>query len=767
MKSLENLRKGILTEVNDAKFQNFLTDISMDLISRPLDWKYIEQEIADLIIRISNICYNNTTSTVLPLDDGIYDRLLAVYKQYNQNYQVGAEPIQFPEQQDGEIIPEKKLMYHTIPDSELDSKLYTRDIQSQYVPLTQKMRPMTMYTLIQDPISKRLINTKHKYPELVGTLDKCKFVLNNDAIQADAYNTPAVQIFERDFIHPCLASGIINPDTKFEMVGELKYDGISIEAEVLGDRIISAYSRGDTSEDVATDLTPILSRYVFYNASKVPKDTPFGIKFEAVITRRNLELLGEIRNKKYKNGRNAIIGLFGASDAYRFVDYITLIPLSTSLEMNRIDELNFLNKYYNTGEYNRFCVFRGNYQEILFQVKQFTESAETIRSVIPYMIDGVVISFTDPNIIKILGRINSVNKYQMAIKFNPREVRTIFLYYTYEIGKSGEVTPMVHFKPAEFIGTIHTKQTIHSLQRFNELRLIPGQEIDVKYVNDVLTYIEKPDTQVNRDLEATKIPVPFITNCPFCGAPIEISDSGKSARCPNINCHERRIKRMVDMLSILNFKDISEEVVRVLDLQSFTQLVQPWSKRALDDILGPLTTNKFIDYCYNLITTPIADYKIMAALSFEGMAEEKWKRILNCYSLHVLLAMNSEQLIFNLNHIHGIGPQTVQAIFEGFNVYHDEIKAIVEKINLIDSAALEKKPKVALTGTRDPMMIDIINTAGYDCSDKYSVTKETSMLITTDLNSSSGKMQKARKYGIPVMTFKDFCVKHNITLMKF
>jgi NAD-dependent DNA ligase len=189
-------------------------------------------------------------------------------------------------------------------------------------------------------------------------------------------------------------------------------------------------------------------------------------------------------------------------------------------------------------------------------VQQFTQSAELVRKILPYMIDGVVISYINKNIINMLGRVNSVNKYQMAIKFNPRNVRTIFLGYTYNIGKSGEIIPMVHFKPAEFIGTIHTKQTIHSLQRFNELNLVKGQEIDVDYVNDVISYVTKPDTAHNRQLQSQFKPEPFIQICPYCGSRIEISDTGKSARCPNVHCHERKIMRMVDMISRLGFKDM-------------------------------------------------------------------------------------------------------------------------------------------------------------------------------------------------------------------
>ena len=431
--NFDKLLCGDNSIISDTKFYNEISEITVHLINNPV-WNNDDTKIADLILRISNILYNNSSIEILPLDDGLYDQLLVIYKRYDSNYQVGAYPVFYEEKSQNEIFNKKEMV--TLVDR---SKIYTDDIYYQNCYLE---RPVNMVFTIRDPITKRLINTTHKYPELVGTLDKCKFVLNQDARDKDVYDKPSVQIFERDYIHKCLDKGVIKPDEIFDMVGELKYDGVSVEAEVQGDTIISALSRGDTADNIASDLTPILGGYVFPFANKIPKDVKFGIKFEAIITKKHLDELSIIRGKGYKNCRNAIIGLFGASDAYKFIDYITLIPLSCSLELDRIDELKFLNKYYNSGEYNRYIQFRGNYQQILFQIKQFVESAEAVRIALPYMIDGVVISFTDKNKIDALGRENSVNKYQMAIKFNPKKVRTIFLGYTYSIGKSGYIIPM-------------------------------------------------------------------------------------------------------------------------------------------------------------------------------------------------------------------------------------------------------------------------------------------------------------------------------------
>lgn len=749
------LEKGNLQLLNDTKTCVEISNMAVNLINCNA-WNDGMINMADLILRISNIAYNDTSIDVLPLDDGIYDQLLVIYKKYNPNYQVGAHPIVFEEAPQNEIIDEKVMC---VAVDDMDSKLFIKDIWNQHTPL-QEMRPVNMCFLVRDPITKRLINTEHKYPELVGTLDKCKFVLNNDAITANVFDKPSVQIFERDFIHKCLDSGIIYPNEEFEMVAELKYDGISVEAEVCGDTIITALSRGDTGDNVATDLTPIFGGYKFPNAKSVPKDITFGMKFEAVITYYNLHRLGDARGKSYKNSRNAIIGLCGASDAYNYIDYITLIPLATSLDMDRISELNFLNKYYHSGEFNRYCILRGDYQSILFQVKQFTESAETIRKILPYMIDGVVISFTDKNKIQKLGRINSVNKYSMAIKFNPRNARTLFLGYTYSIGKSGDIIPMCHFKPCEFIGGIHTKQTIHSYKRFKELNLAVGDEIDIDYVNDVITYITKPDTQHNRNQKER--PVEFITHCPCCNTELVISDSGKSAKCPNIKCYERSIMRMVDMLDRFGFKDFSEETVRALKLTSFSQLMNLTYEKV--QFLGPINSSNLLAYINELKNTEIMDFKLMSAFSFDGMADETWKLILRHYTLNEIIDMILHGQDNEFIRINGIGPKTADAIIDGIMMYGNDIDYCLNNFNIINSKGLTSGPRIAITGFRDTEFIKLLIDNGFDASDKYSVTKDTVALIADDINSTSSKVQKANKYGIPVFTKSGFLEANNIIL---
>ena len=754
------LLNGIIDPLLDLNAQVLITNCAKQLIDRQNNWNFEDKHYADLLLRIGNISYNNTSLDVLPLDDGVYDQLLAIYKLYDPNYQVGAKPIIFEEKPQNQNDLDETIFAVCVDKKDMDSKIYTDDIWKQSTPYEQ--RQTTFAIKVRDPITKRIINTKHSYPELVGTLDKCKFVLNADAIEKGVFDKPSVQVFERDFIQKHIFSGIINPVEEFEMVCELKYDGISVEAEVCGDTIISARSRGDTGEDIATDLTPIIGGYKFPHAKNVPTDINFGIKFEAVITKHDLQRLGELRGKSYKNCRNAIIGLFGSSDAYKFVDFITLIPLSTSLDMPRLTELQFLNKYYNSGEYNRHVVISGNYKEILFKVKQFTESAEIVRKILPYLIDGAVISYTDPKKKELLGRVNSVNKYSMAIKFNPSKVRTVFLGYTFSIGKSGDVIPMVHFKACEFMGNIQTKQTLHSYARYMELGLRKGSQIDIEYVNDVLTYVTKPDTEVNRKLDFTMEPEPFIEYCPYCGSKIVISESGKSAKCPNINCSERIVMRIVDMINNLDFKDFSTASIRELKITSFRDLLGVTYERAR--VLGDVTAKNFMSRLNTLKTEPIADYKILTALCFENMGTEKWKVILKHLSIDEIINLPYNDLFDILVNIPTIGPKMATVVCNDRQLYIDDLLIINNMKNLVQSKGSVDKPKIAFTGMRDKDFIELLNNNGFDASDKNSVTKKTYCLITNDLNSTSEKMNKAKKFGIPILTKQQFIDQNNIKL---
>lgn len=734
---LERSNLNVLTFENVA----LINDEATRLLQTQEHSKY-DIDCMSLLIWISNVVYNNTDRELAPLEDGVYDLLLITLRKYVPNYLVGAPVIDF--KMSGSTTAEKPPMQSMIKymddDFVIDS-LYLDFLCRQ--PKMVKEDSLRNPSLQEEPKSnQRRRNVSHDYPELVGTLEKCKFVLDKQAKEAGVYDQSNVQIFERDFLRKAVEDGIIDYETPFVMIAELKYDGISVEAEV-SNRILSARSRGDTQNDEASDYTPVLKDFPFVR-SQVPDEEAFGMKFEAIIKTDALQYLNSIREQSYVNCRNAIIGIFGSNDAYKYRDYITLVPLATSLPgMDRIEEIEFMNKYYYNGEGLRYAVLAGNYYQILYQVYRFVEEAEIFRGFAPFMYDGVVISFLDPAIVEKMGRKNSINQWQMAIKFNALKRKTIFRGYTYTVGQAGNITPMIHFNPVEFYGTIHDHCTGHSYKRFMELGLKEGDILNIEYNNDVMCYATKAECSEN-DNNPNPV-IPFIDKCPSCGGPITISDSGKSAVCENKLCPDRQLARMVNMLQKLNLKDFSEESLKSIARFSLTELMN--LKREDILFLGEVNSQKFIDRMNELKTQPIYDYRIVGSLGFSNIAIEKWKLILKHIPLLAIMVLPDQELKDRLVSIKGIGPSAADIIVEERELFMDDLVTI-SQMNNIKLIELEAEGKIIrFSGIRDKELTEQLQAQGIDISDSAGVSKNTDILIVPYDGFTSTKTQKAVSNG--------------------
>lgn len=730
------------------------------------------------IIDICNIVYNNTDRDILPVEDGVYDLLMVKYTNNVKNYHIGAEPIVFKNKtvSDNDISNQRPLMTLLTPEQEdTITNMFYPDIISNKKHFTRNdLLYMPMEFTGHENISKRIHNTKHEHPELVGTLDKCKYVLNNDAIQKGVFGDANVKILERDFFEPLFKRGIMNMNDEYVMIAELKYDGISVEADIENGQIVSARTRGDTANEKASDLTPIFEGYIFPDAYSINIE-PFGMKFEAIITNDDLERLNKLRGTNYINCRTAIIGLIGSSDARLYREFITLIPLATSIKdedgepLDRLVEIEFMNKYFCRSQLLRFEVLTGNFVNLMFQINKFVQEAEFARDFIPFMYDGVVLSFYDPKIRKILGRENYVNKYSIAVKFNALKKNTIFLGYTFEIGQNGVITPMLHYQPVEFMGAIHTKSSANSLDRFNKLGLREGDIISVEYVNDVIPYATKPDIEANHHNPNPVIPFP--DKCPCCGTPLKISETGKSAYCPNMECKERSYRRMSSMLSKLGIKDFSYESVKTLGVTNLVHLYELTDDEFM--ILGPNEGMNLKQQIMDLKEKPLYDYQILGALGFSNVAIKTFQLIFEHFDLDEFIGMFDLELTteiklelgysedndigyildnFGYVGIKGIGNKTIETIWEEYPYFKNDILFIDDNFNVQKyNLANHNIKKIVMTGFRDQNLSKVLNELGYDADSNNTLTKDSALLIIPTENHQSSKVTKAQKYGVKIM----------------
>lgn len=743
--------KPVLDSLYQGKLDMMTTDFSINVSRRVkelLDKQLLSNdELAEIydILLISNIIYNNTNHPC-PLEDGVYDNLVVKYNFHTNNQApVGAPPIKFDVKEDEEVyVPELKQIVTRINTEDM---LYFDTLTKNGPPIPQDFENRSDLVLV----SKMVSNTAHVYPELVGTLDKCKFVLNSQAAERgllDDNTFGNFLIFERDFFKHEYIGGSYT-----SILAELKYDGISVEAEIDGDTIVSARTRGDTDNDEASDLTPVLKGFKFHRATEhVPKGTVFGIKFEAIVTYYNMNRLKNLFGKSYTNPRNAVKGLLAGLDARKYLDFITLVPLACSKNLgidNRQVEIEFLNKYYSTGVDLRYQVLSGDYVSLLFQVKKFVDEAEFMRPYLPFMYDGVVVSYTDPHLINYLGRSKSVNKYSTAIKFNALKKSTIFTGYSFSVGQNGLITPMVHFNPIEFIGGIHDKTTGHSLKRFRDLALRLKDVIDIEYVNDVICYVTKPYNSHNLNNQNPIIEFP--THCESCGGEIMMSDSGDSAYCVNMLCPERNIARMTNMLKKLNIKDFGTETVRVLYRIGVRNLAGLFAmdismKEILKTNIGEVNTEKLFSRIQEIRELDFPDYRIIGSLGFSSIASEKWKLIMRHLNLDTLISGNDETIAAILGPIKGIGPTAIKTIISERPIFIQDLLAIKEQIpDMVPSYGDNTiKPSVRFTGIRDQQLEEAFNKIGYDADGNKPVTGKTNILVVPYAGYQSSKVNKVK-----------------------
>lgn len=756
--ALEALKLGDLEAVMHIR-----CDINHEVLRLLHSPFMMEDDIEELrnLILIGNITYNNTDRDLLPIEDGIYDLLVALLNRVYGNSPVGAVPVDF---KPNNVIIEQKEKEFTSPISyysDDDVNTFNNMLFQEIITAHKKITIADAYTPQvyenAEYISKRLRTTQSEHPELVGTLDKCKYVLNTQARERGVFDDENVTIVERDFFRPLLDSGYMDPNEEYEMLASLKYDGVSIEADVT-DHVISARTRGDTDQSITTDISPIFAGYKFPNAPKIEK--PIGMKFEAIITYDNLARLNQLKGTNYINGRTAIIGLMGSSDAYKYREFVTLIPLQTDIKDdmgNRIGrriEVAFLNRYYCRNEIFRHTHIRGTYLNLLYQIKEYTQEAEFARPFLNFMYDGVVFEFTGVEMIEKLGRVNSVNKYAIAVKFNALKKQTVFTGYTYTIGQNGQITPMIHYQPVEFLGSIHTKSTGSSLARFQKLNLGIGDIIDVEYTNDVMPYVTKPDNTFNTENMMRTAREKFPTHCPFCGSKLEISSSGKSVRCVNIHCKGRRLQMAANMISKLNLKDFAESAIEDLEIYSFKELMEAPAERFA--ILGPTNMYKLKNQLDLLKTTMIPDYQFVGALGFTGIASKTWKLIFKELTLKKLIELynTDPQVLINvLVNIRGIGTVTAETIVDEMEVFKEDIEYITT-LNVVDTKYLnQNEDKIRFTGFRNHDLAEQLRAAGYDVDENAGVTKDTKYLIVPyDGYTQGSKYSKAMKYGVTVIS---------------
>lgn len=701
------------------------------------------------IINLCNLVYNNLPNIEPLIPDALYDRLIVYAKNNNIEVPVGAPPIQLQNIletdsniEESRIIRDKNGLFEVVkvvPD--IQNRQFFQQMSSNVtLPRREDFIRVHDKTLVE----RKQRTVAHTY-DMCGTLDKCKYVLNFDAQSSGVLQDNTISVFERDFLYKFVSDYRLDPNN-LEFVLSLKYDGISVENTILKDEIIYSVTRGDLNTNQASDLTPIFGGMKFARATNQPVPTePFGIKFEYILTEENKRAIEYTFNKSYVNLRNAVIGVTGGLDAKLYRDYLTPVPLESSLTFtSRIHEIQWLNYYYTKGVDFRHALVKGTYNDILYYVKKFVDEAESLREYMGFAYDGVVVELNNIVLRQNIGKRGSVPRYAVAIKFDPLKRKSVFTHYTYSVGQDGSITPMAHFEPVEFFGAVHSKTTAHSYKRFKDLGLHVGDRVTLTLNNDVIVYIRRAPEQ-DQDPNNHNPLVEFPQTCPSCGQPLYVSDSGDSVYCLNLACPERMIARLSNCLKKLSLKDFSTETVRALGITSIRDLYY-YDRDKLSQILGPVNSQNLISRLDELKNAGLQDSRLIGAIGFDNIAEKTWKIILEQFPIERVLSCDVSEFRY-LAGIKGIGPTTVQTIMDQRNYFLPDLLFIFSNFKYTKTPEYNpnrNQLKVCFTGFRDSDLENLFKQRGYDITE--SVTKDTTILVVAHFGGTSSKITKAFKY---------------------
>ncbi len=343
-------------------------------------------------------------------------------------------------------------------------------------------------------------------------------------------------------------------------VCELKIDGLSVSLRYEDGKLVLAATRGNgrIGENITNNVKTIKSVPLVIDAKEALEVRGEIFMPKASLVKLNLarEANGE---ELFQNCRNAAAGSIRQLDskvvAKRNLDtfiyyYLGDVPTQFAA-LTKLKELGF-----KVNPYAKLCK---DAQEI----KNYINEVAAIRESLPYDIDGVVIKVNEIKYHEIIGNTVKVPKWAIAYKFKPEEVETKLLEVTYQVGRSGVITPVANFSPVFVQGSTITKATLHNEDYLIEKDICEGDTIVIHKAGDVIPEVVK--VVLDKRLENAK-PIRMIDKCPCCNSQLVRYPGEADYYCINPNCKERIINSLIHFASkaAYNIENLGEQLVKLL-----------------------------------------------------------------------------------------------------------------------------------------------------------------------------------------------------------
>ena len=412
----------------------------------------------------------------------------------------------------------------TITDYDFDMKLKQLQIlESQYPELRKYNSPTQR---VGGQITKNFETDFHTYP---------MYSLDNSYTKEDLYNWESRL--------KKLSTGTI------EYTCELKYDGASISLTYKNGILVKALTRGDgiKGDNVTANIKTIKSVPLKLKGEFPPL---FDIRGEIIIPLSGFKIMNEERklngNEPFKNPRNTASGSIKIQDsrevAKRPLECFAFSILGENINID--SQFQCLEKARSWGfkvPKEARCV------DSIEQVIKFINYWEKARKKLPYEIDGIVVKVNSFIQQRELGYTAKAPRWAMAYKFRAEQTSTKFNSISYQIGRTGAVTPVANLAPVELGGTIVKRASLHNEDQIKKLDVRIGDLVYVQKGGEIIPKITGVDFSQRK---TSTIPINYISKCPECQS-VLIRNNGEAQHyCPNTQgCHPQIVGRIEHFIS--------------------------------------------------------------------------------------------------------------------------------------------------------------------------------------------------------------------------
>jgi DNA ligase (NAD+) len=558
-------------------------------------------------------------------------------------------------------------------------------------------------------------------------------------------------------------------NVSLEYVCELKYDGASISITYENGKLKRAVTRGDgfQGDDVTNNIKTIKSIPLQLTGNFPNK---FDIRGEIILPfagfeKMNQELI-DIGETPYSNPRNTASGSLKLQDSSevskRPLDCLLYFIIGQNLPISsQIESLESARSWgFKVPNETRLA-------KSLNQVFQFIDFWDEHRHKLPYETDGVVVKVNQFQHQEELGYTAKSPRWAMAYKFKSEQVSTRLNSISYQVGRTGAITPVANLEPVQLAGTIVKRASLHNADQIEKLDIRIGDSVFVEKGGEIIPKIIAVDSS-KRPLNTA--PTIYIAHCPECQTELVRLEGEANHYCPNFyGCPPQIIGRIQHFISrkAMDIEGLGGETVTLLFNNELVNNYADLYNLTVEQIL-PLermaqkSAENLINGVLNSKKVPFEN--VLFALGIRFVGETVAKKLAKHYKNIDAL---SKATFMDLVLVDEIGDRIAQSVIDFFEnasnqAIISELKLqgvqfeIVEKINPNATNKLEGKTFV-VSGVFEKFSRDDLKNSIEDNGGKVgsSISAKTHFVVAGD-NMGPAKLEKANSLKIPIISEDDY-----------